>query len=80
MPKKRTPKPRVEAESVKIHKPRKPPIQDIKLTARQFCRARGYRWERCAGFLHDMKVNHPGDKTRPEWTQLWDAYWARPVK
>ena len=59
---------------------RRPNPQDIKLSARQYIRARQYRWERCAGFLHDMNTKHPGDKTRPEWDQLWDAFWARPIK
>lgn len=61
-------------------KPRRPVPQDIKLTARQFCRARGYRWERCAGFLHEMKRKHPSPATRDVWGKLWDAFWARPVK
>lgn len=61
-------------------KPRKPVPQDIQLTARQFCRARKYRWERCAGFLHDMKKEHPHLATRAEWGELWDAFWSRPVK
>lgn len=61
-------------------KPRKPQPTDIRLTARQYVRARKYRWERCAGFLYEMRKNHPGERTRAEWEQLWDAYWARPVK
>jgi hypothetical protein len=67
-----------EVPSRKSRKPRKPQPKDIRLTARQYCRARKHRWERCAGFLHDMKGK--GEKTRPEWDQLWDAFWTRPVK
>ena len=59
---------------------RKPVPQDIRLSARQYVRARGKHWEQAAGFLHEMKCKHPGEKTRPEWDQLWDAFWARPVK
>ena len=59
---------------------RKPKQLDVKLSARQYIRARGYKWERCGGFLHDMKSLHAGNKTRPEWDQLWDAFWARPVR
>jgi hypothetical protein len=78
-------KPKIEelkapAKPIENRKPRKPIPQDIRLSARQFCRARGYRWERCAGFLHEMKTQHPGDKTRPEWDQLWAAFWGRAVK
>jgi hypothetical protein len=64
------------------HKPRRPQPQDIKLSARQFVRARQYRWDRSAGFLIDMKRNHgPNARmTRPEWDAHWDAFWARPVK
>jgi hypothetical protein len=67
---------------VENRKPRKPQPQDIKLSARQFVRARQYRWDRSAGFLADMKRNHgPNARlTRPEWDAHWDAFWARPVK
>lgn len=61
-------------------KPRKPQPQDIKLSARQYVRARKHHWRRCAGFLYEMSKHHSGLKTRPEWDNLWDAYWARPVK
>ena len=66
----------------KSRKPRKPAPQDIKLTARQYVRVRKYRWEKSAGFLADMKRNHGEGicKTRPEWDQLWTAFWARTVK
>jgi hypothetical protein len=57
-------------------------IPDIKLTARQSVRARGLRWEQCAGFLYEMKVKFGAGakKTRPEWATLWDAFKTRPVK
>jgi hypothetical protein len=55
------------------------PPQDIKLTARQFVMSQKYRWHRCAGFVSEMKKN-PGLKTRPEWQDLWNAYWSRPVR
>jgi len=62
--------------------PRKPVPQDIKLSARQFIRARQFRWERSAGFLIDMKRKHGPDArlTRPEWDTHWAAFWARPVR
>ena len=59
---------------------RKPLPQEIKLSARQFIRARGYRWERCAGFLHEMNQKGLGALTRSEWEKLWDTFWKRPVK
>lgn len=59
---------------------RRPPSQDISLTARQFCRARGHRWEQSAGFLHEMKMKHPGKRSRDDWEKLWDVFWNRPVK
>jgi hypothetical protein len=58
---------------------RKPPEQELRMSARTYVRVRRYRWERAEGFLYDMKINHPGDRTRAEWDQLWDAFWARPV-
>lgn len=75
-----TPKIKVSPVKIEPRKPKKPLPQDIRLSARQYVRARGYRWERCAGFLHEMKRKHPGEKTRPEWAELWDSFWKRPVK
>jgi len=69
-----------QSEAPRPHTPRRPQAPEIKLSARQYCRARGQRWERCAGFLYDMRTKHPGDKTRDEWDQLWAAFWTRPVK
>lgn len=69
----------VQARAAALITPRKPVPQELKISARQYCRARGHRWERCAGFLHDMNKHYPGDRTRPEWDQLWAAFWARPV-
>jgi len=65
-----------------FRKPPKQEVPDIKITARQYVRSRGFRWEQCAGFLHDMKVQHGAGakKTRPEWLQLWEAFKTRPVK
>jgi hypothetical protein len=68
------------AKVPKPHAPRKPQPADIELSARQYVRARGARWERCAGFLHAMKRNHPRSATRAVWEQLWTDYWNRPVK
>jgi len=59
-----------------------PPNQpEPRLTARQFVRARKQRWERCAGFLLDMKrkVGPNAQLTMLEWAPLWDAFWKRPV-
>lgn len=59
-----------------------PPNQpEPKLSARQFVRARKQRWERCAGFLSEMKRQlGPGARlTMHEWDPLWTAFWNRPV-
>jgi len=65
-------------------KPRRqrPVPADIKLSARQYVRAQKIRWDKAAGFLHDMKKTCGPDarKTRADWNNLWNAYWARPVK
>lgn len=55
---------------------------DIKLTARQYVRALSYRWEQCAGFLHEMraKFGAGAKKVRPEWAKLWTAFRSKPVK
>lgn len=60
---------------------RKPVPQEIRITARQFVRARKYHWDQAAGFLHDMKLKYgPGArKIRDEWERLWTAFWQRPV-
>jgi hypothetical protein len=56
-------------------------VPDIKLSSRQYIRARGFRWEQSAGFLHDTKAQFGGaKKTRHEWAKLWNAYKTRPVK
>lgn len=52
---------------------------DIKLSAVQYAQARGYRWQRCAGFLHEMRSKFPGSKTRPEWDTLWSDFHGRSV-
>jgi hypothetical protein len=78
-------KPKVEQKEdglVTPRKNRKPVPQDIKLNARQYVRACGHHWTKSAGFLAEMnrKVGSQVKKTRPEWKQLWDAFWTRPVK
>jgi len=72
--------PKVKEQAPVPHTPRRPAPIDIRLSARQYVRSCGYRWERSAGFLREMKHDSPGLKTRPEWSKLWDAFWARPVK
>ena len=61
---------------------RKPKPQELKLSARQFIRARRQRWEQSAGFIAEMRNLHGADakKVRSDWDRLWDAFWARPVK
>jgi len=71
---------KAKSEEAKPRENRKPVPQDLRISARQFVRARGYRWERSAGFLLHVKRDHPGDKTRGEWDQLWAGFWAKPVK
>jgi len=57
-------------------KPRKPKPQDIKLSASQYCMARGHRMERCGGFISEMKSTN---KTRDAWDLLWTSYWNRKI-
>lgn len=58
---------------------RRPQPAEIRISVRQYIRARGYRSDRAAGFMHEMKRHPPADKTRPEWDALWNIFWARPV-
>lgn len=55
------------------------PGEDIRLSAAQYVQVRGYRWQRAAGFLHEMREKFPGNRTRPEWDKLWEAFLGRPV-
>lgn len=57
-------------------------VPDIKLTARQYCRARNIRFTDAAGFLYEMRTKHGvgAKKTRPEWKQLHREFQNRPVK
>jgi len=54
----------------------------LALTARQYIRARGYRWERAAGFLLEQaqQLGREARMTLAEWQPRWDAFWQRPVK
>ena len=54
----------------------------LALTARQFVRAKGYRWERSAGFLLEQaqELGREARLTLAEWQPKWDAFWTRPVK
>jgi len=62
-------------------KPRKPVPQDIKVSARQWCRIAKKRWEHCGGFLHRMKQAFgETKKTRPEWATLWDEHRNRVIR
>jgi len=58
------------------------PSGELNLTARQFLRARGFKWQRSAGFLHDMKRAWGEGARKPcsHWQPLWDAFWQRAVK
>ena len=60
---------------------RKPVAQDIKITARQYVRANGHRWDNSQGFLLEMKLKFgPESKQlRSGWDLLWSAFWSRPV-
>lgn len=73
------PKPREDHRAGK--RPPPPNQPEPKLSARQFVRARKQRWERCAGFLLEMKLKlGPNARlTMIEWQPLWDAFWTRPV-
>lgn len=74
-----SPKPRVDKRAGK--RPPPPGQPEPWLTARQFVRARRQRWERCAGFLLEMKrkLGPEARLTMLEWQPLWDAFWTRPV-
>lgn len=62
------------------------PIQDaptdLPLTAQQWTRAAGCRWEHVSGFLHLQTKQHGREKRRShnDWQAHWDAYLNRPVK
>lgn len=56
-----------------------PTEPDIKLSAAQYVQVRGYRWQRAAGFLREAREKFPGNRTRPEWDKLWEAFLGRPV-
>ena len=73
---------RILPQKAQTFRSRRPVPQDIKISARQFIRARQFRWERSAGFLIDMKRKHGPEArlTRPEWDTHWAAFWARPVR
>jgi hypothetical protein len=73
------PAPVVAVAAPAVRRSQRPEPQDIKVTAAQYARIRQYRWERSRGFLAEMRANHPGEKTRPEWDQLWEVFWKRTV-
>ena len=52
-----------------------------RVTARQFVRARGHRWDMSAGFLNEMKreMGQGALLQLHEWAPLWEAFWTRPV-
>jgi len=62
--------------------PPEEPSGSLALTARQFVRAKGYRWERSAGFLLEQgqAFGREARLTLAEWQPHWDAFWQRPVK
>jgi hypothetical protein len=55
---------------------------DLPLTAKQWTRAAGHRWEQASGFLHHQMKNLGREKrlVHNDWQALWDAYMNRPVK
>jgi hypothetical protein len=59
-----------------------PGAGQLRITARQFIRARGHRWERSAGFLlHQAKtLGREARLTCAEWQPLWEAFWQRTVR
>lgn len=71
----------VISQAVKPPLNRKPVVKDIKLSARQYVRAKKFRWERTTGFLLEMKnkFGPMAKKVRPEWDQLWADFWKRSV-
>lgn len=89
MPEKAKMRKRVEREAQPTPAPtaekEKPKDQDpsgaLKLSARQFCMAKGYRAHRAAGFLQWTKTKH-GQAHRltvKQWEPVWLEYRTRPV-
>lgn len=54
----------------------------LQVTATQFCKAKGHRWERSAGFLYYAreKYGRHHRMTVDEWTAVWDAWWQQPAE
>lgn len=59
-----------------------PEAGQLRITARQFIRARGHRWERSAGFLlhQATTLGREARLTCAEWQPLWEAFWQRTVR
>jgi len=59
-----------------------PTTGELRLTARQFARARRYQWRHAAAFLSEMKKIWGDNARKPcsQWQPLWDAFWTRVVK
>jgi hypothetical protein len=73
------------ARQKKEHNPKREvpkPDGELKLSARQFVRARKLQWRHAAGFLLTMKrrLGPMARLTVKEWTVHWDEFWTRPVK
>jgi hypothetical protein len=58
------------------------PDGDLKLSSRQFVRARKLQWRHAVGFMSSMtRTLGPAARlTVKEWTVHWDEFWTRPVK
>jgi hypothetical protein len=69
-------------EIVTSHEPRKPKPQDLTLSVQQYVRSRKHRWDRAAGFIHNMKQQFGGQsrKVRTEWEVLWNEFWNKPIR
>jgi hypothetical protein len=58
------------------------PAPDAKVTARQYIRIRGVKWESAAGFAFAAmkKYGRAATRTREQWAADWDAFFAAPAK
>lgn len=68
------PEPRtVEAQSV-------PVPGATRLSAKQWCQARGIKPEHWGGFLEFCRSKHNGKFTANEWQHIWKLYRSDPIK
>ena len=76
------PTPPAETAQAQPEPPPVAPSGALALTARQYIRAKGFRWERSAGFLAEQaqQLGREARMTLAEWEPRWATFWARPVK